>query len=267
MADMNYPEFYNLKFNKGRFFSVDELKERERVCVIGYYLKNNLFADQNPIDKMVIIGEYDYKVIGVIKNLQMSIRLIAPLTSIDKDKLGSLSTIFLLKFRSKTDLQIAIEKVKRFFDSKNLNIHWEWAFESLKEDLKEGAKIYLLLMLVSFALTIFVILNIGNIVYILADLEKKYNGIKYAIGVSSRDIFIERLASLIFVSLCAFITIVIILLCIVYAIPQISLTMFIRNWIVFLTPSFLAVILLSVTEGFLLMKNILGQNAINLLKD
>jgi putative ABC transport system permease protein len=52
----------------GRFLDVAECRSGQNVCVIGSDIDENLFAGQDPIGKMVLIGRQLYRVIGVFES-------------------------------------------------------------------------------------------------------------------------------------------------------------------------------------------------------
>jgi putative ABC transport system permease protein len=51
----------------GRFLDEAECRSGQNVCVIGSDIDENLFAGQDPIGKMVLIGRQSYRVIGVFE--------------------------------------------------------------------------------------------------------------------------------------------------------------------------------------------------------
>ena len=54
---------------KGRFFSDGEQRSGARVLVIGGDVADGLFPDEDPLDKYVKIGNYKFRVIGVLKKM------------------------------------------------------------------------------------------------------------------------------------------------------------------------------------------------------
>ena len=54
---------------KGRFFSDGEERSGARVLVIGGDVADGLFPDEDPLDKYVKIGNYKFRVIGVLKKM------------------------------------------------------------------------------------------------------------------------------------------------------------------------------------------------------
>lgn len=56
----NYP-------SEGRFFTEDEVKSMAKVVVLGATVKNELFRDEDPLDKIIKIDRINFKVIGVME--------------------------------------------------------------------------------------------------------------------------------------------------------------------------------------------------------
>ena len=55
----------NADIASGRFINQTDVKESKKVAVIGNKLKNDLFKDEDPIDKNILISDVIFKVIGV----------------------------------------------------------------------------------------------------------------------------------------------------------------------------------------------------------
>lgn len=63
MPDHDYLE--NASITSGRFINELDIKEHRKVCCIGYPVRDELFADENPINKFIDVAGTQYKVIGV----------------------------------------------------------------------------------------------------------------------------------------------------------------------------------------------------------
>jgi|TARA_B110000196_G_scaffold319410_1_gene337404 putative ABC transport system permease protein len=59
----------SIDVEKGRFFSDGEQRSGARVLVIGGDVADGLFPDEDPLDKYVKIGNYKFRVIGVLKKM------------------------------------------------------------------------------------------------------------------------------------------------------------------------------------------------------
>ncbi|MBP7460670.1 MAG: ABC transporter permease [Candidatus Delongbacteria bacterium] len=62
----DYIRTTNLSFESGRFFTEMESEGGRNVAVIGYEIAQKVFDREIPINKYIKIGNYDFKVIGVL---------------------------------------------------------------------------------------------------------------------------------------------------------------------------------------------------------
>jgi putative ABC transport system permease protein len=85
------PHLYSLQIEHGRFFNKLDQTYRKRVVVIGYGPAQDLFPNQNPIGKVIRIGEHRYEVIGTFAKRKHFIGSLSdnfavmPYTSFGKD--------------------------------------------------------------------------------------------------------------------------------------------------------------------------------------
>jgi putative ABC transport system permease protein len=63
----SYPQVYNARLYKGRFFTDTEDLHRLDVAVIGYDLIEGLFQGEDPIGKTILVDGVGYTVIGVLE--------------------------------------------------------------------------------------------------------------------------------------------------------------------------------------------------------
>ncbi len=63
----SYPQVYNARLYKGRFFTETENLHRMDVAVIGYDLIEGLFQGDDPIGKNILVDGVSYQVIGVLE--------------------------------------------------------------------------------------------------------------------------------------------------------------------------------------------------------
>lgn len=63
----NYDLITGLNVNDGRFITAMEIEKNKPVAVIGYEIKEKLFANRNPIGERFKIGPATYTVIGVLE--------------------------------------------------------------------------------------------------------------------------------------------------------------------------------------------------------
>jgi putative ABC transport system permease protein len=89
----------------GRFFSSAEFEGARPVCVIGSEVKDGLFPNEDPIGKMVRVGPYPFKIVGILEK-QGSFLGIA---SLDNRVYISLYAFFKRFGERRRDLQISVK--------------------------------------------------------------------------------------------------------------------------------------------------------------
>ena len=62
------PAIRNWEVGEGRFFTEEEERTYQRVCVIGTTVKNNLFGDVDPVGCTVRLRDMPFKVVGVLES-------------------------------------------------------------------------------------------------------------------------------------------------------------------------------------------------------
>jgi len=63
----NYSQIDNVYLDEGRYPSEFEEEHHRQVCMVGWEIKDNLFPNLDPIDKVLKIGGRDFTIIGVAK--------------------------------------------------------------------------------------------------------------------------------------------------------------------------------------------------------
>jgi putative ABC transport system permease protein len=87
----NMPDIYSLRLENGRFFTQAEEAHRNRVIVIGYGPARDLFPSEEPLGKIIHVGEHRYEVVGTFAKRKHFIGSISdnfaviPATSFAKD--------------------------------------------------------------------------------------------------------------------------------------------------------------------------------------
>jgi putative ABC transport system permease protein len=66
-------EVRNLVMAQGRFLPSGDMTRAEALCVLGHTLKRELFGNTSPLGQFVRIGEYRFKVIGVLSEQGQSL--------------------------------------------------------------------------------------------------------------------------------------------------------------------------------------------------
>ncbi len=63
----HYFEIANFALAEGSLFTERQMREGERVCIIGQSIDDKFFSEEDPIDKMIKVGDQWLKVIGVLE--------------------------------------------------------------------------------------------------------------------------------------------------------------------------------------------------------
>lgn len=111
----DYVDVEDVELASGRFFSSSEEKEIARVVVLGSGAKEQLFGDENPLDKSIKIRRENFRIIGVLGErgaagfVNQDDYVFIPISSAQKLLLGINHVSFI---RAKVDNEKNIEEAK-----------------------------------------------------------------------------------------------------------------------------------------------------------
>lgn len=66
-VEENYFDIANFNLAEGSMFTDRQMKEGQRVCIIGQSINSKFFSEEDPIDKMIKVGDQWLKVVGVLE--------------------------------------------------------------------------------------------------------------------------------------------------------------------------------------------------------
>ena len=66
-VDNHYFDIANFQLDKGQLFSERQREEGDLVCIIGKSIESRFFAEEEPLDKMIKVGNQWLRVIGVLE--------------------------------------------------------------------------------------------------------------------------------------------------------------------------------------------------------
>ncbi len=192
----------------GRFINQADIDERRRVAFLGNELEDLLFDDEDPIGKIVFVGDVPFTVIGVLKEKQQN----SSYNSRDRDRIFIPSSTYRAIFGDRyianiiyrTSSPAVIAAVERRvnevlgskyrFDPTDEDAIWEWdtsEFEEILTAIFLGMNIFLGVV-GAFTLTVGGI-GVANIMYIVVRERTREIGIRRSIGARKKDIMLQFL--------------------------------------------------------------------------
>lgn len=192
---------------KGRPFTIDEERSLNQVVILGYDIASDLFGDEDPIGKLIRVGNYNFEVIGVYEKrggLSFSnedAQIFMPVTTLQKKILGVdylFYAIVQLEDKSKADNTVLdIEDVLRnnhYITDKSKDdfkvTTQEKSLDTFNTILK--AITFLLIAIASISLIVGGV-GVMNIMYVVVTERIGEIGLKKALGARNKDILYEFL--------------------------------------------------------------------------
>ncbi len=116
----SYPEVEDASVESGRFFRDEENDSLARVVVLGSQVKEELFGEDNPIDKRIKISQISFKVIGVMEERGVAAfqnqdeQVFIPLQTAQKLLLGIEHLAFIrAKIDEPANINLAISQIEK----------------------------------------------------------------------------------------------------------------------------------------------------------
>ena len=202
----NYEEAWNWYLMEGKFFSKKDIKEKKFLCVIGTYVKDELFGkDEEPLGKNILINKTPCKIIGILEPKGTTItgrnldnRVLMPYTTVmykinhDPKYISAIR----IRFYKGVDLSRAVDEIKNFLLSIKGYTNSDNFF------ILTPTEILRFLMALTGSLIIF--LGISSIIsltvggFVLANLfllsvqeRKREIGIRRSLGAKRKDILVQ----------------------------------------------------------------------------
>lgn len=192
----------NSSMLSGRYINDNDLKNSEKVAVIGQKVKSDLFKEKNPIGEEISIDGVNFKVVGVYSDPggeREESRIYLPLTTFQKafgrgDKLSNL--FYLLKKKATFEEALAASEkfsteLEQLLKSKNSvapddegAIRVNNAFEDVKKFYDLNLYIKLFFWWVGICTIIAGVVGVSNIMLIIVKERTKEIGIRKALGAS-----------------------------------------------------------------------------------
>lgn len=197
----------NFTVEKGRFFTESEIRYRQRVCVLGKTVVDNLFGEAEPVGQTVKIKNVGFHVVGVMKEKGASgwrnpdDQVFIPYSTAMKRVFGEdyLSSISIqanddkLIQAAETEVTELLRKQHKIPINKELDFHIRNQAEFM-ETLEESSQTFTN-MILGIAIVSLVVGGIGimNIMLVSVTERTKEIGLRKAVGAQRADILVQFL--------------------------------------------------------------------------
>ncbi|MCI9846812.1 ABC transporter permease [Flavobacterium pectinovorum] len=208
----------NATIVNGRFINSNDVKNNEKVAAIGLKVKQDLFKEQDPIGKEILINGINFKVIGVFMDPsgeREESRVYMPMTTNQRaygagDKITGMQ--FVLNKKDNYDEALAQSKkftegVKKLLKSKNIIAPNDESAIGVYNSVEEAKQFYdlnlfirLFFWWVGICTIIAGVVGVSNIMLIVVKERTKEIGIRKALGASPFSIISMILHESIFIT-------------------------------------------------------------------
>ncbi len=201
----NYPEMRNAVPAFGAFFTENDLRIRNRVCVIGQTVATNLFGESDPLGQDIKINRVAFKVVGVLPVKGASgfqdqdDTIIVPLTTamfrlLGKEYVDSIDVQvkdFSMMDQAQDDIMAAIRKKHRISNPEDTSFQIMNMAELQKTFAAQSNVMAMLLGSIAAISLLVGGIGIMNIMLVSVTERTREIGLRKAIGAKKRDIMIQ----------------------------------------------------------------------------
>ncbi len=203
----DFEEAWSWYLEEGRLFNESEMKYKKNVCVLGQYVKKELFDKEDPLGKIILFNQMPCRVIGVLSERgttptgrNLDNRVLLPYTTVMTKINHDIFYInaIRIRFYKGTDVDATVEELRKFLRK----------LHHIKEDEEDDFFILSTKEIINFlvALTGSLILFLGlsssisltvggfvlmNLFLLSVNERKKEIGIRRALGAKKRDILFQ----------------------------------------------------------------------------
>jgi putative ABC transport system permease protein len=207
-ANPNWPSVWSTPPKNGRFFHEEDTGRLERVAVIGMTVQKDLFQDEDPIGRQILLGNNPFEVIGVLEargtsatGLDMDSRVIIPLSTglkrvFNQDYLFMIKTVL----HDSSKMPQTVDDVRGLLRERhNLKpgIEDDFTIVTPTQVMNIASKLSttfsLFLILVTVISLVVGGIVIANIMFIAVNDRQAEIGIRRAVGARQRDILVQFL--------------------------------------------------------------------------
>ncbi len=192
-----YADIRNTHVGSGRFLTASDVEHRQRVVLIGTYLKQELFDGSDPLGKQIKINGYPFTVVGVIEEKQDSSksstddRVIIPYSAATRLLRNATIRSYYTQARNESTVETAKSRLQTFLYKKFSSTD-AYSILDQKELMETVNQVTGMLtsMLAGIAGISLLVGGIGimNIMLVSVTERTREIGIRKAIGAKRRDI-------------------------------------------------------------------------------
>jgi macrolide transport system ATP-binding/permease protein len=214
-VEANYPDIRNWKPMLGQFFSQEDDRIRQRVCLIGMTVQRELFKNRNPMGEIIKINKVSFKVIGVMSDKSsggwrdQNSMIVVPLRTAMHRLLGKESVDSIdVMINSAEEIESAEKDIvdllnerKKIPLSQRENALQVMNMADIQKMVEQSNKTMSLLLTSVAAISLLVGgIGIMNIMLVSVTERTKEIGLRKAVGAKRRDILIQFLTESIVLS-------------------------------------------------------------------
>jgi putative ABC transport system permease protein len=210
MPDHDYLE--NATILNGRFINENDIKEFRKVCAIGYPVRDELFKNEDPINKYINVNGTPYKVVGVFTdpgNGDLN-RIYVPLTTFQRASGSGMDVTTIWsnlqkEYGNEGDLtvsQIRSQLAARYnFDPADMNAvrvdNWGEEYKRIMNML-DGVKLFI--WIIGICTLLAGIVGVSNIMMIIVKERTNEIGVRKALGATPISIVMLVVQEAIFIT-------------------------------------------------------------------
>ncbi|HRZ26642.1 MAG TPA: ABC transporter permease [Spirochaetota bacterium] len=211
----DYFKMKNWPLKFGRYFSEYEIISNEKVAIIGHTVQKNFFPFSDPLEKIILIDNLPYRVIGVLTEMGTALSgrdfddivIIPYTTSLIKIKGIKQFEEFFIGVHSENQIDDMVKSLHQYFRRLHppmLDKRDPVRIQTSKEKLEMAESIsrYLSYLLAGIASISLFVGGVGimNIMLVSVSERTREIGIRMAIGAKSRDILLQFLVESVILS-------------------------------------------------------------------
>lgn len=214
----NYTDAWNWPVAEGDDISEDDVKSAKNIALVGKYVSDKLFENQNPVGKYILINSIPFKIIGLLsergvspRGSNLDDRVVIPITTLMKKFLNEKQYVssIRVRFTDQNQLSVRTAELKAFLrEKKKLQ-------PGLPDNFRVLSPTEIVKFLVALTGSLVVFLGATGLItliisgFVLANLfllsiseRKREIGIRRAVGAQKTDIILQFLFEAVALTFC-----------------------------------------------------------------